>query len=55
MIAHSHRHEYDDMMKQEARQAGFAPKWIPVAVPLYALMLVALVFVVIGYGVLWQP
>jgi len=54
MLLESHHHEYDDMMKQEARQAGFPPKWIPIAVPLYALMLVALVFLVICYGVLWK-
>lgn len=52
MIAHPHHHEYDDMLAQEARQAGFSPRWIPVAVPLYALLLVLLVFVVIGYGAL---
>jgi len=54
MLLESHHHEYDDMMAQEARQIGFSPKWIPVAVPLYAAALVALVFLVIGYGVLWK-
>ena len=54
MLLESHHHEYDDMMAQEARQIGFSPKWIPLAVPLYAAALVALVFLVIGYGVLWK-
>ena len=54
MLLHSEHHEYDDMMEQETRQAGFSPKWIPVAVPLYGLLLVLLVFLGIGYGVLWK-
>lgn len=54
MLLDSHHHEYDDMLAQEARQIGFSPRWIPIAVPLYAAMLVALVFLVIGYGVLWK-
>ena len=43
----SHRHDYDDRLAQEARQAGFSPRWIPLLVPLWALLLIGLVYFVI--------
>lgn len=54
MLFETHRHDYDDMLAREERQAGLPPKWIPVVVPLYGLMLVALIFL-IAYEVLWKP
>ena len=47
MIFESQRHDYDDMLAREERTAGFSPKWIPLLVPLYAVMLVSLVYFVI--------
>jgi hypothetical protein len=47
MILESHRHDYDEMLAQEARQTGFSPRWIPLLVPLYAVMLVSVVYFVI--------
>jgi hypothetical protein len=43
----SHRHDYDEMLAREERQAGLPPKWIPLLVPLYALMLIGLVYFIV--------